>query len=67
VERQFDRHLSFGYGIHFCLGASLARLEGKVVLDELLRRFPEWNVDDAGIRMVRTSTVRGPSHVPIEV
>ncbi len=67
VERQFDRHLSFGYGIHFCLGASLARLEGKVVLDELLRRFPEWSVDDAGVRMVRTSTVRGPSQVPIEV
>ena len=67
VERQFDRQVSFGYGVHFCLGASLARLEGKVVLDEMLRRFPDWSVDDEAIRMVRTSTVRGPSHVPIEV
>ena len=67
VGRRFDRQVSFGYGIHFCLGASLARLEGKVVLDEMLRRFPEWTVDEQAVRLVTTSTVRGPSHVPIEV
>ena len=43
VERTFDRHVTFGYGIHFCLGASLARLEGRVALEETFRRFPEWD------------------------
>ena len=67
VERQFSRHLTFGHGIHFCLGASLARLEGRVVLDETLARFPEWGVEEAAVRLVRTSTVRGPVHVPITI
>ena len=39
------QHLTFGYGIHFCLGAALARLEGRVALEEVLKRFPEWDVD----------------------
>jgi cytochrome P450 len=67
VERQFDRHVTFGYGIHFCLGANLARLEGRIVLEETLARFPEWGVDEARVEMVRTSTVRGPVHVPITI
>ena len=67
VERAFDRHVTFGYGVHFCLGANLARLEGRVVIDETLRRFPEWDVDESAVQMVRTSTVRGPAHVPIRV
>ena len=67
VARHFDRHLTFGYGIHFCLGASLGRLEGRIVLEETLARFPEWSVDEAAVEMVRTSTVRGPVHVPITI
>jgi cytochrome P450 len=67
VARRFDRHVTFGYGIHFCLGASLARLEGRVVLEETLARFPEWGVDESAVEMVRTSTVRGPVHVPITI
>jgi cytochrome P450 len=65
VTRHFDRHVSFGYGLHFCLGANLARLESKVVLEETLQRMPEWNVDEAAVEFVRTSTVRGPSQVPV--
>ena len=65
--RTFDRHVTFGYGIHFCLGANLARLEGRIVIDETLARFPEWSVDEAKVEMVRTSTVRGPGHVPVTV
>jgi cytochrome P450 len=67
VTRTFDRHVSFGYGIHFCLGANLARLEAKVVLEETLARLPEWGCDESAVEFVRTSTVRGPLHVPISV
>jgi cytochrome P450 len=65
VRRNFDRHVSFGYGVHFCIGAALARLEGRVALEETLARFPEWTVDhDAAVRL-HTSTVRGWSSVPV--
>ncbi len=66
VERRFD-HLTFGYGIHFCLGASFARLEDRVVLEEMLARFPQWGVDETRVQLVRASTVRGPVHVPATV
>src|SRR5262249_12457440 len=59
VTRDIDHHLSFGYGIHFCLGAALARLEGRVALDELLSRFPEWDIDWDRAEQAHTSTVRG--------
>jgi cytochrome P450 len=65
VERKIARHVAFGYGIHFCLGAALARLEGKVALEETLRRFPTWTVDHSRCEMVHTSTVRGYAKVPI--
>jgi cytochrome P450 len=65
IHRHFERHMSFGYGIHFCLGAALARLEGRVALEETLRRHPSWEVDhDAAVRL-HTSTVRGWSSVPV--
>jgi cytochrome P450 len=67
VTRTIDRHVTFGYGIHYCLGASLARLEARVVLEETLARFPAWTVDLDGVVMARTSTVRGPLHVPVAV
>jgi len=67
VDRQFERHVSFGYGIHFCLGASLARLEGRVAIEETLRRFPTWEVDRDSAAMIHTSTVRGWAKLPIVV
>ena len=67
VRRKNVRHLSFGYGIHFCLGASLARLEGCVALDEVLSRWPEWEVDHANAAMARTSTVRGWKSLPARI
>jgi len=67
VERVIDRHLAFGYGAHFCIGAALARLEGKVALAETLRRFPTWEIDGAGLERVHTSTVRGYTKVPMQV
>jgi cytochrome P450 len=59
IHRKIDRHLSFGYGLHFCLGSALARLEGRVALDEILKRWPDWEVDWDNAIQARTSTVRG--------
>ena len=67
IHRKFDHHLSFGYGIHFCLGAALARTEGRIALEETFKRFPEWSVDMAGAVPLHTSTVRGYSKLPISV
>ena len=67
INREPLAHLSFGHGIHFCLGAALARIEGRVVLDEILQRFPEWEVDLDGARLAPTSTVRGFETLPVLV
>jgi cytochrome P450 len=67
VQRRNVRHLSFGYGIHFCLGASLARLEGCVALDEVLARWTDWEIDQQGAEMARTSTVRGWKRLPARI
>lgn len=66
VTRNVDRHLSLGYGSHFCLGASLARLEARVAIEETLVRFPEWDVVWEDTEWVHTSTVRGYHSVPIK-
>jgi cytochrome P450 len=65
IHRKIGHHLSFGYGIHFCLGAALARLEGRVALDEVLQRFPTWEVDWDNAKQARTSTVRGWERLPV--
>jgi len=65
IHRKIGHHLSFGYGLHFCLGAALARLEARVALDEILQRFPEWEVDWDRAEQARTSTVRGWEHLPV--
>jgi cytochrome P450 len=67
IHRRIDHHLSFGYGLHFCLGASLARLEGRVALDEVLSRFPDWEVDWDNAVQARTSTVRGWEKLPVSL
>lgn len=63
VRREMKHHASFGYGIHFCVGAALARLEGRIALEETLKRFPTWGIDPDGVVRQHTSTVRGYSHV----
>ena len=65
VRREIDFHLGFGYGRHICLGASLARREMRVALEEFLRRFPTWEVDEAGIERMHSSNVRGFSGLPL--
>ena len=64
IHRPVGHHLTFGYGIHFCLGAALARLEGRVALDEVLNRFPDWEVDEEGAEL-DSSVVRGWKALPV--
>jgi cytochrome P450 len=65
IRRDLSQHLTFGYGLHYCLGAALARLEGRVALDEILNRFPDWEIDYDNAAMAPTSTVRGWQSMPV--
>jgi cytochrome P450 len=67
VTRDIDRHVALGYGTHFCLGASLARMEARIAIEETLIRFPEWEVRWDETERVHTSTVRGYHRVPVRV
>jgi cytochrome P450 len=64
IHREARQHLSFSVGTHYCLGSALARLEGRVALEEILKRFPEWEVDMANATLSPTSTVRGWDSMP---
>jgi cytochrome P450 len=65
IHREQRPHLAFGHGIHACIGAILARLEGRVALQEVLKRFPEWHVDEENAELASTSTVRGWETLPV--
>ncbi len=65
VRRTFDHHVSFGFGIHFCLGAALARLEGRIGLEETLAHAPAFTSDRARAVQWHTSTVRGWANLPV--
>jgi cytochrome P450 len=64
IHRERQAHLSFGYGFHNCLGNALARVEGRIALDEVLNRFPTWTVDMPNAKMSSTATVRGWETLP---
>src|SRR3984957_7362252 len=65
IHRQDGRHLTFGNGIHLCMGAALARMEGVIALEEVLARIPHWDVDMDNARLFPTSTVRGGETLPV--
>jgi cytochrome P450 len=65
IGRQDNRHLSFGGGIHHCLGAPLARIEAQEALGHLIRRFPDLALDERDIEWKPTSTIRGPQHLAL--
>jgi cytochrome P450 len=67
IHRKMGQPLTFGFGIHFCLGAALARMEGRLALDEVLTRFPKWEVDWDRAKIAPTSTVRGWETLPVFV
>ena len=64
IHREQRQHLAFSVGTHYCLGSALARLEGRIALEEILKRFPEWDVDMANALLSPTSTVRGWDTMP---
>jgi cytochrome P450 len=75
-DRQFDdpdrfdihrrpAHLSFGQGLHFCLGSALARMEARVVLEEVVKRWPDWEVNYDNAAMAHTASVRGWARLPV--
>ena len=65
IDRPPSVSLGFGHGVHSCLGAALARMEGRIALEELGRRWRRLEVDEAGLRRVHMSNVAGYSHVPV--
>ncbi|QRY50975.1 cytochrome P450 [Mycolicibacterium septicum] len=67
IHREQRQHLAFSVGTHYCLGSALARLEGRIALEEMLKRFPEWDVDLDNAILSPTSTVRGWDSMPVIV
>ncbi len=66
VGREIDLHLALGYGRHVCLGAYLARMESRIGIEELLKRFPDYRIPDDGIERMHSSNVRGLSGLVME-
>jgi cytochrome P450 len=65
ITRQGPLGITFGHGIHYCIGAHLARLEGRIAFTELYRRWPHLDVDLDAVRYVHMANVAGPSSVPV--
>jgi cytochrome P450 len=66
IGRTENRHIAFGFGIHFCLGAPLARVEGQLALGALMRRMPKLRLGDADLEWRESSTLRGLKALPVE-
>jgi len=67
IFRPNPRILAFGHGAHVCLGAAVARLEGRIALQEFLARFPDYEVDESGITYMHSGNVQGPTRMPITI
>jgi cytochrome P450 len=67
IFRPNPRILAFGHGAHVCLGAAVARLEGRVALQEFLTRFADYEIDEAAITYMHSGNVQGPTRMPLRV
>jgi len=66
IRRGSREHMAFGHGTHACLGAALARLEIRVVFEEILRLMPEYQIDEPGLKLAHNPNVRGYSCLPMQ-
>jgi cytochrome P450 len=64
IHREIERHVGFGFGIHLCVGAALARLETRIAFEELLRRYPNYELRQP-MKRAYSSNVRGLSNLPL--
>lgn len=67
IEREQGQNIGFGYGVHSCLGAALARMESRIALELMRERMPKFEVDRNGLRRVNMTNVAGYAHVPVTV
>jgi len=65
ICRQNNQHLAFGFGIHFCIGAPLAREEGVIAINTILRRFPTLQLQDSTVIWRENPSVRNPAVLPV--
>ena len=65
INRVMNQHLAFGFGVHFCLGARLARLEARVAMEEIHARLPDYEVEESGVSVVHAGNVAGLATLPI--
>ena len=65
LDREVNRHVAFGLGIHRCVGSNLARLELTVALQEWLRAFPDYSLDTSRQTTWANGQVRGPRNIPV--
>lgn len=66
-NRKMENHLAFGYGMHFCVGVHVARLEGRIIVEEVLRRTPNYEIDEPNARRVISDFQLGWMEVPLVV
>ena len=67
IERAPGIAIGFGHGVHSCLGIALARMESRVAIEEIARRWRRLEVDEAGLRRVHMTNIAGYSHIPVRV
>jgi cytochrome P450 len=67
IRREPSQHFTFSFGPHFCIGAALARLEMRLVLEAVLERFPEWSVDHDDAELTKGIDTRGWERLPVSV
>ena len=67
IDREENRHVAFGLGIHRCAGSNLARLELRVAIEEFIKRYPKFELADPGVVTWAPGQVRGPRNLPVKV
>jgi cytochrome P450 len=67
INREAKNHLTFNFGPHFCMGAPLARLEGKIAISRIIEQFPNLRLSGAGCEYMDTMVMRGVRNMMVEL